>query len=66
VGSDERTVQRAISGLIDLGLIERVRVKTKYGDFAQGFGLSGLLARLEGIAGASATTVADPFGAAES
>lgn len=66
VGSDERTVQRAISTLVDLGLIERVRVKTKYGDFAQGFGLSGLLGRLEGIAGTSATAVADPFSATES
>ncbi|RYG29048.1 hypothetical protein EON81_27425 [bacterium] len=50
VGSDERTVQRAIGALVDQGLIERTRVRTKYGDYVQGFSLSGLVARLETIA----------------
>lgn len=49
-GSDERTVQRAISALVDKGLIARVRVKTRYGDYAQGFSLAGLVAKLEIVA----------------
>ena len=47
---DERTVQRALSALCEKGFVERVRVKTPDGDDAQGFNLSGLVAKLERLA----------------
>ena len=62
MGVDDRTVQRSLSALVDCGLIARTRVKTKYGDFAQGFDLSGLVTKLEQIARQGpALSEEDPF-----
>ncbi len=47
---DERTVQRSISLLRDRGLIERTWVRTNSGTPAQGFELTGLVAKLRLLA----------------
>jgi hypothetical protein len=66
MGVEERTVQRAIGNLIELGLIERTKIRTKFGDFVQGFNLSGLLAKLERLAETEAAMAAEFSGTRES